>query len=151
MSFPRAMLAPGTRLPASACSVLQWLSWVVFPCRLCGKVLMLKRVLESAEDHEYVVWLDGDAAILDHNKSLSVFIHQACMACCIESGALRHVQDVQQLVYQQFRGAVSQLRKYVEVMPEAKGRHLILQEDCNEQCCFRNLRASLALLQPASC
>eukprot|EP00439_Symbiodinium_sp_Y106_P053525 s1630_g7.t1 len=55
------------------------------------KVLLLKREL-STENYKYVVWLDGDAAVLDHDKSLESFIHQA------------------------------------------KGRHLILQEDLSAEC-----------------
>ncbi|CAE7611750.1 unnamed protein product [Symbiodinium natans] len=55
------------------------------------KVLMLKRLMNT-ESHEYFVWLDGDAAILDHEKPLEAFIRQA------------------------------------------KGRHLILQEDLSAEC-----------------
>ena len=37
---------------------------------------MLKRLMNT-ESHEYFVWLDGDAAILDHEKPLEAFIRQA--------------------------------------------------------------------------
>ncbi|CAE7387410.1 unnamed protein product [Symbiodinium microadriaticum] len=75
------------------------------------KVLLLKREL-STETYKYVVWLDGDAAILDQDKSFESFIHQA------------------------------------------KGRHLILQEDLSAECrvncgvmIFRRSNWTLTLLR----
>ena len=50
-----------------------------------GEVLLLKREL-STETYKYVVWLDGDAAILDQDKSFESFIHQVwCAAQRVEA------------------------------------------------------------------
>ena len=73
-------------------------------------MLLLKREL-STENYKYVVWLDGDAAVLDHDKSLESFIHQVRCAAQRSEAFLFH------LLY-----------------PQAKGRHLILQEDLSAEC-----------------